>query len=358
MRLSIVHWLVAFVGLLLATTLLTGAADAQQERLTVVTVEITPFVERSGARADGFYIEIWEDVAQDLGVDFDLVWADSFADMLDMIETGMADVAVAPLAPTAEREERFDFSSAVISSGPQLGVHERTRSKVSLIGTLLGSGALRVLLFAVLGLVILGHLIWLVERRDRDISDFHHSYPRGVIDGMWWAAVTVTTVGYGDMSPKSLRGRAVGLLAMLASLFLVGAFVSQVTADLADAGGSFSVSSLDELDGAEVATVSGSSFEAFLIAQEVTVRGFDSQTDAFAAAKAGTVDFVVSNPFALDALGQEFGVSGVGSVFYEEFETFGLQQDSPWREPINQSLADLQLSGQVQDIVDRWLASS
>lgn len=344
-----------------AIVLLAGwqaGVSAQPERLTVATTEIAPFVERSGDRPDGFYIEIWEDVADDLGVEYDIVWADSFPEMLDLVQTGVADVAVAPLAPTAEREARLDFTSAVISSGPQLGVHERTRSSASLIGTLLGSGALRILLYALLGLVVLGHLIWLVERRDHDMSDFHYSYPRGVIDGMWWAAVTVTTVGYGDMAPKSMRGRLVAVIAMLASLFLVGAFVSQVSNDLQEAGGTLSVTSIEDLSGDEVATVTGSSFESYLIGEGVSVRGFDSQTQAFEAARDGTVDVVVANPFALEVLGGEYGLMGVGEVFYEEFETFGLQQGSPWREPINQSLADLQLSGQVQRIVDRWLAAS
>ena len=347
--------IVAGVACTLAAIVIGGSAHAQPARLTVATTEIAPFVERSGDRADGFYIEIWEDVAHDLGVDYDIVWADSFSDTLNLLETGTADVAVAPLAPTAEREDRFDFTSAVISSGPQLGVHERSRSGVSLVATLLGSGALRVLFFAFLGLVILGHLIWLVERHDKDMSDVNHTYPRGVIDGMWWAAVTVTTVGYGDMSPKSLRGRVVGIVAMLASLFLVGAFVSQVTADLANAGGALSVTSLADLDSAEVATVTGSSFEDYLLDEGINVRGYGTQIEAFEAAQSGTVDFVVANPFALDAIAGDYGITGVGTVFYEEFETFGLQQGSPWREPINQSLADLQLSGQVQSIVDRWL---
>ncbi len=331
-----------------------GSAGSQTERVTVVTTEIAPFVERSGDRPDGFYMEIWDDVATEIGIDYEVVWADSFTNMLERLERGDADVAVAPLAPTAEREARLDFSSAVISSGPQLGVHERVLSDASLFGTLLGSGALRVLLYAGIGLVIIGHLIWLVERRDEDMSDFHHSYPRGVIDGIWWAAVTVTTVGYGDMSPKSLRGRFVALVAMLASLFLVGAFVSQVTADLSKAR-ELSVTSLEELDGRVVGTVAGSTFESYLMSQAVEVRGFDSQTEMFEAADSGTIDVVVTNPFALDALGEQYGIAGVGDVLYEEFETFGLQQDSPWREPINAALADLQVDGHVQRVVDRWI---
>ncbi len=349
---------------IIATIALTGSRDlaAQStadetlaDSIVVVTTPIEPFVERNGDRADGFYIEIWEDVAHELDITWEEVWADSYTEMLDMLESGEADIAVAPLAPTAEREGRFDFTSAVVSSGPQLAAHDRTTTTRSLVRVLLGSGALRVLVIAAIGLVLLGHLIWLVERRHPDISDFDTSYPGGVFDGMWWAAVTVTTVGYGDMSPKSWRGRAVAIVAMLASLFLVGAFVSQVTSDLNESREELEVSSLSDLDGQEIGTVAGSSFEAFVIAEGAKVRSYESQQALFEAVDVGEIDVVVANPYALATIGSDFGLHPVGDVLYEEFETFGLRQDSPWREPVNKALADLQASGHVQRIIARWV---
>jgi voltage-gated potassium channel len=57
-----------------------------------------------------------------------------------------------------------------------------------------------------------------------DTKDFASTW-----DGIWWAVVTVTTVGYGDVTPTTVEGR---IVAMVVMLFGIG-FLSVLTATVA-----------------------------------------------------------------------------------------------------------------------------
>ena len=45
-------------------------------------------------------------------------------------------------------------------------------------------------------------------------------------DALWWALVTITTVGYGDFSPVTGAGRVTGAIVMFAGVGIIGALAS------------------------------------------------------------------------------------------------------------------------------------
>jgi voltage-gated potassium channel len=60
--------------------------------------------------------------------------------------------------------------------------------------------------------------MWLVDRKD---------FPN-IWLGLWWAVQTATTVGYGDVTPKTVAGRLIGAVVMLQGI----AFLAVVTASI------------------------------------------------------------------------------------------------------------------------------
>ncbi len=54
----------------------------------------------------------------------------------------------------------------------------------------------------------------------------------GYGDGIWWAVVTASTVGYGDISPSTLWGRIIAVLLMLVGIGLMSAVAASITSYL------------------------------------------------------------------------------------------------------------------------------
>lgn len=56
-----------------------------------------------------------------------------------------------------------------------------------------------------------------------------HKEYKNVFIGMWWAIQTVTTVGYGDVTPRSVAGRLVAAVVMLEGIALVAIVTAAIT---------------------------------------------------------------------------------------------------------------------------------
>ena len=52
----------------------------------------------------------------------------------------------------------------------------------------------------------------------------------GFGDSVWWAFVTTTTTGYGDLFPLTVAGRVVGVLTMFAGIIGIGVIVGRIAA--------------------------------------------------------------------------------------------------------------------------------
>ncbi|MEJ8859416.1 transporter substrate-binding domain-containing protein [Variovorax robiniae] len=93
------------------------AAPRQTRPLRVATSALAPFVIKEGDRFKGFSVDLWNELARRMGVEFVWVDAGSRADQLESVARGNADVAISAIVMTPERERVIDFSQAYFDSG-------------------------------------------------------------------------------------------------------------------------------------------------------------------------------------------------------------------------------------------------
>ncbi|MEE4302039.1 MAG: transporter substrate-binding domain-containing protein [Pseudomonadales bacterium] len=241
-----------------------GAADPGSGPLIVATKETPPFVVRTEDGAlGGFAIELWEEIADRAGVDFEYREY-ALEELITAVSTGDADVGVGALTLTAQREQRLDFTHSWLEAGFAIAV-PKTRSSAWLVvlQRFVSLEFLSVLAALVLLLLGTGGALWLAERR-RNPEQFGGDAPHGIGEGFWWAAVTMTTVGYGDRVPVTGIGRAIAMVWMFTALIVVSTFTAAITTSLTVGELDSGISDLSDLGRGDVVTVGASASAAWL----------------------------------------------------------------------------------------------
>ncbi|XP_056399286.1 potassium voltage-gated channel subfamily C member 1-like isoform X1 [Hyla sarda] len=83
---------------------------------------------------------------------------------------------------------------------------------------------LLLIIFLALGVLIFATMIYYAERigaEPGDITGSAHTNFKNIPIGFWWAVVTMTTLGYGDMYPVTWSGMLVGALCALAGVLTI-----------------------------------------------------------------------------------------------------------------------------------------
>lgn len=103
-----------------------------EEPLIVYVNSFSPLTMREEGKYVGFDIDLWEAIAEDLGLKFRYQQAKSLEQIWTDLSHGKADVAIGGLTITAEREneKQIDFSHRYIEAGLRILVRKQMKSSV------------------------------------------------------------------------------------------------------------------------------------------------------------------------------------------------------------------------------------
>jgi polar amino acid transport system substrate-binding protein len=349
-------------ALLLAAILVAPALlmppEAIGQPLRVGTKEAPPFsIKAPDGTWEGVSIELWESLADSMGMEYELVEMD-LDELLLGLEDKTLDAAVAALTVTGAREERFDFTHPFFIGGLGIAVSSSQQSSwLPMVRALFSFQFLQVILVLGLVLLIVGTLVWFFERR-KNPEEFGGSVAEGLWSGFWWSAVTMTTVGYGDKSPATHMGRVVGLFWMFTGIIIISSFTAAITSVLTVAQLDDFVNGPEDLQRARVGTVDASTSEKYLQGHRIGHASFGTVEEALDALEDGHLDAVVYDAPILRYLVTLRGTAGL-RVLSEEFETqyygVGLPSGSRYRDQINRLLLSRIESDEWKSTVFRYL---
>ena len=278
--------------------------------------------------------------------------------MLDALEKREIDV-IPSLPARASFESTMDFSQSYLKTGlsiavPAEGVEYRW---ARIFESIFSEQTLKALGLLMLMSLTAGIIVWSFERR-RNSEMFGDGTVAGIGHGIWWAVVTMTTVGYGDKAPKTMGGRIVGLIWMIFSVVFIAAFTANITTSLTISELKGKIHGFNDLYNARVGSISGSESFDFLAKKGIAVISFESIQEGLKAVATKRIDAFVFNETILKYLVKsEFPgrVQVLPGTFDEYFVGIALQQNSSLRKPINKALLKFMETEKWTELQNRYI---
>jgi polar amino acid transport system substrate-binding protein len=290
---------------------------------------------------EGVAVDLWRHVAQDLGLQFEFREM-ALDDLPSAVERGEL-IAAVIAAASADGEKVMDFSHPYYPSGLAIAVPVNASGGAwfAPLENLISVATARITIILLGLLLIAAILVWFLERRANP-RQFNPRPLSGIADGLWWSAVTLTTVGYGDKAPKTRVGRAVGAIWMFSAVILIALFTAQVTSSLTVTSLRGRVRGPADLPHVRVGTLQASQSQAELrAALGVFAAGYGSFGEGLQALDRGKIDaFVGPEPVLRYEIANRFPgrLAIVGTPFLRVDYVFAFPLGAEIRKRVNQSL--------------------
>jgi ABC-type amino acid transport substrate-binding protein len=331
-----------------------------QRELVVGTKEAAPFAMKGpDGNWIGISIDLWRKIADEKKIRYRFVETETVPELIDGVANGKFDIAVAAITVTAAREEMLDFSAPFYTTGLGIAIASGGLANWAPVWRALTSFNFLQSVFALIGLALLvGLVVWLFERRTNE--EFGGTVAKGLSTSVWWTTVAMTQRAIGQAGPRTMPGRFVAMLWMVASIIAIAVFTAGITSALTVRQLQGNVQGVTDLSQVKVGAVKGSSTEEALARIRVGFTPYTNARDGLQALRNRRIDaFVYDRPLMAWIANQDFrsSVQLIDATFDPQNYAFALPAGSPLRKPLNVAILQAAQSRWWDDTLFRYLGS-
>lgn len=352
--------LMAILFICLAPTV--ALSQPTDHKFRVATRIIKPFVFEENHALTGFSIELWQEISGQLNAKSEFVMKATVKDLLEATRSKEADLAIAAISITAEREIDWDFSQPMFDAGLQIMTPAQGTSSglfTGITGGVFSSTVLPFLGLVLLMLLVPAHLVWFFEQKHSTGMLTHRSYFPGIFEACWWAASTLATQA--DQMPRAALARIVAVIWMFTSVVFIAYFTAAVTSALTLQQLRGDINGPEDLPGKRIATVKGSTSMDYLRSRNIEATEFANIEEVLRVLRQGSVDAVVYDAPVLLYYASHQGkgkMQVVGNIFRKESYGILFPSNSPHRKPVNEALLKIRENGTYDRLYQKWFGSN
>lgn len=326
--------------------------------IKVGTRLVKPFVFKEEGELTGFSIDLWNEIAQGLGIETEYDVHETLEELFGAVKDGQDLVAIAAISITSKRELIYDFSQPMFNSGLAILVPATAESGFfSLLSSLNWRDIFKfIILFGIL-VAIPAHIIWFAERNTGDLIS--PSYFPGIFQAAFMTAAFLgcQLEGY----PKSHVARGIAMLCVYISIIFIAYFTAFVTTSLTVQQLKGDISGPNDLRGKRVASVKNSTASQYVKQIAAGIVDTDNVDEAIQAVLEGKAAAVVyDSPVLLYYVNNADNgkVQIAGETFHNENYGIVFKPGSELRKLVNEQLLKLRENGKYQELYKKWFGQS
>ncbi|WP_299535715.1 transporter substrate-binding domain-containing protein [Ulvibacterium sp.] len=333
------------ISFLLATLLtsIVGSANTYRDTLLVGIYQDPPFVVRESGGYTGVSIDLWEHIASEMDMAYKYVEFSDAIGIIRSLDYNELDVSINPLSNSPSRIERFQVSQPFYISSVGIATTVSSQSQFRIfINNFFSRDFLNIILLLFAILLTFGTILWFAERRTNKYQ-FRPGI-RGLFDGLWWAAVTMTTVGYGDKAPKTHLGKTIAIIWMFTAIIIISGFTATIASTLTVNTLEADINGLEDLQGAKKIGVVGASDAEFFAQQQdlQPSQVYRTPSQALRALSRKEIEVLVSDKTTIEYL---IKTNNMGNhvrllplTFQKQYRSFIMPKTQPFFNEVNKQL--------------------
>lgn len=304
-RKEIMHKMIRLLPLLILLAAPAGirAQEAASEKLRVGIFGHPPLaIKDKDGNWTGLAADLWEKVAAKTGMAFEYREVPQET-AIEQLHRGEVDLIVGEIGVSAARSRLVDFTQPYLQDTGAIALRKTSRYPAwkELFAELTQHGLVTVV-FTMLGtLMVFSFILWWIERGVHK-GHFGGKPIHGLGSAIWFSAVTMTTVGYGDKTPQTPLGRFLAFLWMFFGILLVSAFTGAVASSFTVSRLNSSVSHLGDLMRFQNGVVQGSLSQTVLSTAGIPFKTYPTIEAGLKAVQDGEITALVGSKITFQYL--------------------------------------------------------